>query len=235
MTTTDMPLPGTKASESRAGVGGGSLTCLQQSGPKINNRLAERSIVMKTQDPFETMVAQQATGIGSKLSTDHTAKLAFAGRTVFFSLVPLEVGIGGEELPVGGWRGGEEIPAGGWRGGEEIPAGGWRGGEEIPPGGWRAPAVRDVYRTEDGTNFFEFVFVPVNSHYEIDILRQPNYGNRDSGQHPTHRLHSSRGGYRICFGDDSVVSSLDQAKHWAAVWAECTMNYILHGDAIPNE
>lgn len=154
---------------------------------------------------------------------------------------------GGEEIPKGGWRGGgEEIPKGGWRGGgEEIPKGGWRapttvttqsieteGGELIPVGGFRA--VEDVYRTQDGIGYFKFRFYQVGDYYEIDILAMPSYGIRDSGPHITHRLTSGRGGYKICFGDPTVVTTLSAAKQWAAMWSEHTMNYIRHGRSFPN-
>lgn len=145
---------------------------------------------------------------------------------------------GGEEIPAGGWRagGGEEIPAGGWRagGGEEIPAGGWRtgGGEEIPAGGWRA--VIDTYRTQDGRYYFEFRFHPVGSYYDIDILRMPEYSPRSADLHTTHRLPSDRGGYKICFGDPSVIKNLNIARQWAGAWSELTMKYILDGTLFPN-
>jgi hypothetical protein len=145
---------------------------------------------------------------------------------------------GGEEIPAGGWRsgGGEEIPAGGWRtgGGEEIPAGGWRagGGEEIPAGGWRA--VVDMYRSKDGTCYFQFRFFPVGAYYDIDILDMPSYGRRSADLHETHRLPSERGGYKICFGDPKIIADLNTAKRWAASWSELTVKYIKEGAAFPN-
>lgn len=166
---------------------------------------------------------------------------------------------GGEDIPPGGWRGGgEDIPPGGWRGGgEEIPAGGWRGGgENIPPGGWRVItnqsaahrryaggeaipagsflAIEDVYRTRDGSGYFKFRFYQIGDYYEIDILAMPSYGNRDTGPHVTHRLTSGRGGYKICFGDPTIVTTLTAARQWAAMWSEHTMNYIRFGTPFPN-
>jgi hypothetical protein len=142
---------------------------------------------------------------------------------------------GGEEIPAGGWRGGgEEIPKGGWRGGgEEIPKGGWRGGgEEIPEGVFLA--VEDVYRTTDGAGYFKFRFYQIGDYYEIDILAMPSYGIRDAGPHITHRLTSARGGYKICFGDPKIVTTLSGAKQWAGMWSEHTMNYIKSGRSFPN-
>jgi|FLOH01.1.fsa_nt_gi hypothetical protein len=132
------------------------------------------------------------------------------------------------------------IPKGGWREYESfIPKGGFRGSEsEIPKGGWRflTPVLRDVYRATTG-HLFEFAFYLVRDrYYEIDILSMPDYGVRDSGDHPTHRLKSNHGNdTRICFGDDSSASTLEDAQKWAAKWAEQTMNYINHGIDFPNE
>ena len=143
-------------------------------------------------------------------------------------------------LPSGIFWGAEsEIPKGGWRGAEsEIPKGGWRGAEsEIPKGGWRAssPVLKDIYRATTG-HLFEFAFYPVGGHYEIDILSMPSYGSRSTSLHATHRLDSNQGNdKRVCFGDDSSVSTLDEARTWAASWAEHTMKYINNGVAFPNE
>ncbi len=143
-------------------------------------------------------------------------------------------------IPKGGWRGSESaIPKGGWRGVESsIPKGGWRGAESsIPEGGWRVapPVLRDVYRTTTG-HMFEFAFYLVNDrYYEIDILSAPDYGSHDTGYHATHRLGSNHGNTdRICFGDDSNVATLDDARKWAATWAEHTMKYIISGTSFPN-
>ncbi|OQW91107.1 MAG: hypothetical protein BWK78_05470 [Thiotrichaceae bacterium IS1] len=109
------------------------------------------------------------------------------------------------------------------------------GSEEIPTGGWRA--VQDVYRTKDGNAYFTFSFVKVGiffTHYEIDIVSQPSYGDREAGQHSTHRLPSARGGYRVCLGDDSQADSLFNARKWAGTWAEHTWNYICTGRSFPN-
>ena len=118
---------------------------------------------------------------------------------------------------------------------EEIPKGGWRGpNDEIPKGGWRSRSTTDTYRTKDGRGFFDFEFVDVGSRIEIDILSSPSYESRPSGLHETHRLPSGRGGYKICFGDESIVKTLSGARKWAAIWAEMTWRYIRTGIPIPN-
>ena len=97
---------------------------------------------------------------------------------------------------------------------------------------------KDVYRAKDGSAYFEFRFVWVSKlfggHYEIDIVSMPGYGGRSSGLHATHRLPSSRGGHKICFGNNSQVNTLSKAKKWAGVWAEHTWKYILYGISFPN-
>ena len=158
---------------------------------------------------------------------------------------------GSDVIPSNNHQGGEEIPTGGWRGGEEIPEGGWRGGEEIPEGGWRASSpsfvgnilsmvspkkvIHDVYKTKNGKQLFEFAFYWKWNHYEIDIFKMPSYGSRSTDLHNTHRLPSDRGGHKICFGDPHLINSLEEGRKWAGTWAECTMNYILHGNCFPNE
>ncbi len=149
-------------------------------------------------------------------------------KLVNFKMVIPSLPCGGEDIPPGGFRcGGEDIPPGGFRGGEDIPPGGFRGGEDIPPGGFRDE--RDTYRTRDGRNTYTFDFIKTGGHYEVDIVSQPSYGGRNSGCHETHRLSSSRGGKRICFGRDSAVSTMATAKRYAKSWADNTDTYIKTG------
>ncbi len=109
-----------------------------------------------------------------------------------------------------------------------IPSGIFLGAKEIPPGGWRSSS--DVYRTDNGDDYYEFDFHEVDDHYEVDIVRTPGYGGRDTDGHSRHVLPSDRGGERICFADDSDVRSLSDAKDYAAAWAESTSEYIKTGD-----
>jgi hypothetical protein len=104
--------------------------------------------------------------------------------------------------------------------------------ESIPLGGWKANYL-DTYRTTDSAAFFKFRFVNVGSYYEIDILEMPSYAGRSSDQHTTHRLNSTRGGQRICFGDPNVASTLNKAQKWAGIWSEATWKYIRTGVEMP--
>lgn len=99
----------------------------------------------------------------------------------------------------------------------------------------RHKSGQDIYRTKDGEYYFTFRFVNVGSHYEIDIVEMPPYEGRSENLHNTHRLTSNRGGHLICFENNSVVNTLEKAKMWAGIWAECTMNYINRGEEFPNE
>lgn len=147
-----------------------------------------------------------------------------------------------DQIPPGIFYGVESstIPKGGWRGSEsEVPKGGWRGAEsEVPKGGWRAssPVLRDVYRTSTG-HLFEFAFyLNQGGYYDCEILSMPDYGERDKSYHSTHRLSSNHGNEaRICFGDNTNVTTLEDAKRWAGIWSEKSMVYILDGTEFPNE
>ena len=99
------------------------------------------------------------------------------------------------------------------------------------PAGWGKVKryCNDTYRTKDGRAYFEFRFVDIGSNFEIDIGQMPSYGNRSSNQHQTHRIASSRGGDRICVGDESAIKSLSIAKKTAMAWAEQTWRYINTG------
>jgi len=110
----------------------------------------------------------------------------------------------------------------------QIPRGLFLGGEEIPAGGWRS--TYDVYRTKDGDHYYKFDFHDVGSHYEVDIVRTPGYGNRSTDVHSRHVLPSKRGGERICFADNSDVRTLSNARKYAEAWAESTSDYIKYGD-----
>ena len=90
-------------------------------------------------------------------------------------------------------------------------------------------STTDRYKTHSG-NVYGFRFERMSDgYYEVDITSQPSYQGRATNGHSTHRLSSSRGGQRICFGDPKVVDSLSQARKWAAAWAESTDDYIRSG------
>lgn len=90
------------------------------------------------------------------------------------------------------------------------------------------PIVRGViyYRTKNGRSDYGFNIARLgNGQFRIYIVSQPSYGSRSTGAHPTHRLNDGRP--YICW--DSPITSEEQARQIAAIWADKTEDYILHG------
>lgn len=89
-------------------------------------------------------------------------------------------------------------------------------------------ATRDTYRTNNGKHYFEFIFEDKGDYFYAHIAGQPNYRNRESDLHSTHRLRSDYPGcsYRICFADDNDVPTLERARKYAESWSEDTVRYI---------
>jgi len=105
----------------------------------------------------------------------------------------------------------------------------------LPPGWSNVKRFAfDTYRSRDGCAFFEFRFVDVGSKIEIDIGTMPSYGDRSRDPHKTHRLPSSRGGEKICVGDESAINTYAIAKKTAMAWAEQTWRYIKTGTPFDN-
>ena len=154
---------------------------------------------------------------------------------------------GGEEIQPGTLHGGEEIQPGTLHGGEEIQPSTLHGGEEIKPGTLcgsneslivgtlcanYSPAT---YRTRDGNALYKFQYVDIGGKFEIDITSQPLYGSRDSSLHATHRLSSSRGGYKICISAGHEPRTLEMARKISMEWAELTHTYINTGRTIDTQ
>lgn len=151
---------------------------------------------------------------------------------------------GGEEIQPGTLHGGEEIKPGTLHGGEEIKPGTLHGGEEIQPGTLHgrnesliagtlcASYSPATYRTRDASAYYKFQYVDIGGKFEIDILSQPLYGSRESSLHATHRLSSSRGGYKICISVGHEPRTLEKAQKISMEWAELTHTYIKTGRTI---
>lgn len=85
----------------------------------------------------------------------------------------------------------------------------------------------DTYRTRDGSAHYTFRFrEDSDGTWRVHILRQPSYGSRSDDAHSTHRLTDSEGHY-ICWDDD--ITSVQDAKRVAALWADKTQEYIRTG------
>lgn len=95
-----------------------------------------------------------------------------------------------------------------------------------------APAT---YRTKDGSAYYKFRYVDIGGKFEIDILQQPTYSLRDSSQHITHRLHSDRGGMKICISTGFEPGTLEKAKKISVEWAELTNTFIKTGKTIDQQ
>ena len=92
-------------------------------------------------------------------------------------------------------------------------------------------AIRDIYRTNDGRYYFEFIFKDNGDCFHVYIRSQPSYGARSSDGHSTHRYEADYEGCkkRICFADESQVRTLNSARKYAEAWSECTAKYINTG------
>ena len=154
---------------------------------------------------------------------------------------------GGEEIKPGTLHGGEEIKPGTLHGGEEIKPGTLHGGEEIKPGTLHnsEEQLKDgtlrvifspaTYRTKDGNAYYKFSYVNIGGKYEVDIIDQPSYQDRDSSAHITHRLPSSRGGRKICVTAGCEPTTIEAAKNLSMQWAELTNEYIKSGATIDEQ
>lgn len=130
-----------------------------------------------------------------------------------------------------------DVHSGVLRGGEAIENGTLHSHyEQIGEGALSAPSYTPgVYRTKDGSAYYTFRYVEVGNHFEIDILDQPGYGNRDASSHISHRLPSDRGGLKICISRGYEPKTLEKAKQISMEWAELTHNYILSGLSIDHQ
>lgn len=141
----------------------------------------------------------------------------------------------------------EEIQPGTLHAGESIEPGTLHGGESIEPGTLHynndsliagtlcASYTPATYRTRDGSAFYKFRYVDIGGKFEIDILSQSLYGSRDSSLHASHRLPSSRGGYKICISVGHEPRTLEKAKKISMEWAELTHTYIQTGRTIDSQ
>ena len=84
------------------------------------------------------------------------------------------------------------------------------------------------YRTCDGSNDFIFTFCWIEGQcsWRIYIDSQPSYDRRSISAHATHRLVDEAGTY-VCWA--GRISSIHEAKHVAALWADSTQRYISSG------
>lgn len=84
------------------------------------------------------------------------------------------------------------------------------------------------YRTADARAdyVFDFEYVSRDVGWRAYIVSQPPYRGRDTSMHATHRL-GAEGDRYVCWTDP--LRTIDDAKHIAALWADCTQEYIRTG------
>ncbi len=105
---------------------------------------------------------------------------------------------------------------------------------KLKSGTLHSPVV-GTYRTKDGLAYYKFRYIKIRGFWEIDILEQPSYKNKDSGAHATHRLNSSRGGKKICLSSGHEPRTLLQAQEISTEWSELTHSYIKTGKTIDTQ
>src|SRR2546421_4943419 len=90
-------------------------------------------------------------------------------------------------------------------------------------------ASLDIYTTSNG-NDYEFLFEKQdNGSIRIEIVKQPDYGSRDSSLQTTARQHQ-QDTRRFCVDTRAYeLSTLSYAKEAAAQWARHTDRYITTG------
>lgn len=91
----------------------------------------------------------------------------------------------------------------------------------------RQQTLREVfYRAHPTRRDYMFTFRWVVESWRVYIENAPDYGSRVTSQVATHRLADRHGDY-ICWTEP--LSSLSAAQGVAALWADCTENYITTG------
>jgi len=87
------------------------------------------------------------------------------------------------------------------------------------------------------TYLFEFVYdiVEVDGHWDMDIVRLPDYGNRSMSAFILHTQPSERGGKKVCVAAGKEPRTEKDAKKFARNWSELQAVYILTGITPDNQ
>jgi hypothetical protein len=90
---------------------------------------------------------------------------------------------------------------------------------------------RCKYRTKDGAADYGFSFVEIqDDNWRIYIDDQPSYNGRPTDAESIHRLTDENGRNYVCW--KGILTSLENAKTIAALWADKTQIYIKTGQPI---
>jgi hypothetical protein len=85
----------------------------------------------------------------------------------------------------------------------------------------------NYYRTKDGQADYCFSFERQrDGTWRAYILAQPDYRGRDTSAQATHRLSDGSRRY-VCW--TNPLRSEEEARQVAALWADCTQQYIRSG------
>ncbi|MDR2252528.1 MAG: hypothetical protein LBD97_01475 [Bifidobacteriaceae bacterium] len=87
-----------------------------------------------------------------------------------------------------------------------------------------------LYQAWPSRRGYWFTFEHTVSGWKIYITASPSYGGRPSGSVQTHRFGIGSRPY-ICW--DNTIKTLSDAQAVAALWADCTENYIATGKFEP--
>lgn len=83
------------------------------------------------------------------------------------------------------------------------------------------------YKTKDGETNYQFSFEEQsNGEWRAYIEWQPSYRGRSTDNHSTHRFPDAARMY-VCW--ENSLDSLSEAKQVAALWSDCTQEYIRTG------
>jgi hypothetical protein len=107
--------------------------------------------------------------------------------------------------------------------------------EQLKEGTLHASYTTATYRTKDGSAIYKFSYIDMGGKFEVDIILQPSYQNRDSSESVAHWLPSARGGKKICVTLGCEPTSLQAAKNLSTQWAELTHKYIKTGQTIDDQ
>lgn len=94
-----------------------------------------------------------------------------------------------------------------------------------------------LYRSWPNSRDYSFTFATLGGGWRIYINNSPGYGGRPCGSVASHRLDISTRPY-ICWspggqGHSTAIATLSEAQAVAALWADCTENYIATGSFEP--
>lgn len=93
-----------------------------------------------------------------------------------------------------------------------------------------------TYRTKDETHYYQFQYVRVNNDkYEVDIISQPSYGNRNKSFLVTHLYHSPRVNAQVQIDVGLKCDSIEKVKAISMEWAEMNSKYIRTGITIDQQ